>query len=55
MVRCLGTRAFVNTIFEAKREWFSVGRKTGARTLRGLGRASPLRTLRALAKDATGP
>ena len=46
----LGTREFVNEIFKAKREWFSATRKDGARTLKGLGRASPLRTLRALVK-----
>ena len=46
----LGTRAFVNGIFKAKREWFSEKRKDGARTLKGLGRASPLRTMRALVK-----
>ncbi len=50
----LGTREFVNGIFEAKRQWFSATRKTGARTLKGLGRASPLRTMRALVKEAVG-
>ncbi len=45
-----GTKAFVNDIFRAKREWFSEKRKDGARTLKGLGRASPLRTMRALVK-----
>ena len=46
----LGTKAFVNGIFKSKREWFSEKRKDGARTLKGLGRASPLRTMRALVK-----
>ena len=32
----LGTKAFVNGIFKAKREWFSEKRKDGARTLRVL-------------------
>lgn len=51
----LGTRDFVNGVFEAKREWFSPQRKTGARTLKGLGRASSLRTMRALVKHPLGP
>ena len=46
----LGSRVFVNGIFQAKREWFGEKRKDGARTLKGLGRASPLRTMRALVK-----
>ncbi len=50
----LGTREFVDGIFEAKRQWFSATRKTGARTLKGLGRLSPLRTMRALVKDPVG-
>ena len=50
----LGTREFVNGIFEAKRQWFGATRKTGARTLKGLGRSSPLRTMRALVKEPVG-
>ena len=30
----LGTRAFVEEVFQARRAWFSAGRKTGARTLK---------------------
>ncbi len=50
----LGSREFVNGIFEARLKSFSPKRKTGARTLKGLGRSSPLRTLRALAKAPVG-
>ena len=50
----LGSREFVNALFEARRSWFGEKRKTGARTLKGLGRASPLRTLRALQADPVG-
>lgn len=46
----LGSRAFVDGIFTAKRQWFSEKRRDGARRLKGLGRASPLWTMRALVK-----
>ena len=44
----LGTKAFVETVFQARRAWFSPGRKTAARPLRGLDRGDPLRSARAL-------
>ena len=50
----LRTREFVHGIFEAKRQWFSATRTTGARTLKGHGRSSPLRTMRALVKEPVG-
>ena len=48
----LGSREFVNALFQSRRGWFGEKRKTGARPLRGLGRASPLRTLRDLKVEA---
>ena len=44
----LGSREFINAVFEARRGWFSARRRTGARTLKGFGRASPLQSLRSL-------
>ena len=32
----LGSRAFVNEVFESHRAWFGKKRKTGARKMRGI-------------------
>ena len=50
----LGTQAFVDSVFAARREWFSAPRRTGSRRLRGLVLDSPLRVARALAVRAVG-
>lgn len=50
----LGTQAFVESVFEARRGWFSAPRRTGSRRLRGLALDSPLRVARALAVRAVG-
>ena len=44
----LGTKAFVENVFQARRAWFSAARKTGARPLVGLDRSDGLRAARAL-------
>ena len=44
----LGSAAFVETIFQARREWFGQRRRTAARRLAGLDRGDPLRSARAL-------
>ena len=46
----LGTKAFVESVFQARRAWFSPGRKTAARPLRGLDRSD----LAALGQSAQG-
>jgi putative transposase len=45
----LGTEAFVESVFQARRTWFSPKRRTGSRRLQGLETKSPLRVARALA------
>jgi hypothetical protein len=53
----IGTKDFVERVFAGCREWFSEGRKTGARCLRGLElqpKPERLYSLRALRRDATG-
>ena len=50
----LGTQAFVESVFQARRERFSPLRRTGSRRLGGLEHDSPLRVARALAKNAFG-
>lgn len=50
----LGSKAFVNEIFQAKRQWFSPRRIDGARRLTGLEPDCPLRTMRALAVNPYG-
>jgi putative transposase len=44
----LGTKAFVENVFQARRAWFTPGRKTAARPLRGLDRGDVLRSAREL-------
>lgn len=44
----LGTQAFVESVFQARRHWFSSTRSSGSRHLRGLDLHDPLRTARAL-------
>ena len=44
----LGSKAFVDSVFTARREWFSEKRRSGARRLKGLARDCPLRCARAL-------
>jgi putative transposase len=48
----LGTKAFVESVFQASRGRFSEKRRTGSRTLRRLERTSPLRVARALVVKA---
>lgn len=43
----LGSRAFVDSVFESHRQWFSSKRQTGARKLKGIN-ASGLFVARAL-------
>ena len=43
-----GTKAFVESVFQARRGWFSSKRQTAARPLRGLDRSDSLRSARAL-------
>jgi len=50
----LGTKAFVESVFQAKRQWFSSRRQSGARRLKGLEWNSPLRVARALAVQPYG-
>ena len=53
----IGTRDFVEQVYQSSREWFSEKRKTGARTLRGLELAKKpdrLYALRQLQKEAVG-
>ena len=50
----IGSKAFIEEIFQEKRGNFSEKRATGARRLKGLEKANPLRTLRALVRDAVG-
>ncbi len=47
----LGSKAFVDKIFQARRQCFSPRRRDGARRLKGLDPDCPLRTLRALSLD----
>jgi putative transposase len=44
----LGSAEFVDSVFHNRREWFSKKRQSGARRLKGLDPASPLRTARDL-------
>lgn len=44
----LGSAEFVDSVFRERREWFSKKRQNGARRLKGLDPASPLRTARDL-------
>jgi REP element-mobilizing transposase RayT len=44
----LGSAAFVEKVFQARRDWFGQSRKTAARRLVGLDRGDPLRSARAL-------
>ena len=44
----LGSKAFVESIFQARRQWFSPKRVTASRPLRGLNKDDPLRSARAL-------
>jgi putative transposase len=44
----LGSAEFVDSVFHQRREWFSKKRQNGARRLKGLDPASPLRTARDL-------
>jgi len=50
----LGSRAFVEDVFQARRDLFSAKRRTGSRRLKGLDFDSPLRTARALVVNSTG-
>ena len=50
----LGTSAFVEAVFGARREQFSAGRRTGSRRLRRLSSDSPLRVARDLVIRAVG-
>lgn len=50
----LGTQAFVESVFQARRELFSERRRTGSRRLQRLESASPLRVARALVVRAVG-
>ena len=53
----IGSREYVEELFEAKRAWFSKGRKTGARPLRGLvvgDESERLFSMRQLKKDVFG-
>ena len=50
----LGTKAFVEEVFQGRRDWFSKKRRTGARRLKGLARDCPLRCARALSVRPTG-
>lgn len=44
----LGTKAFVESVFKERREWFSAHRQSGARRLKGLARDCPMRCARNL-------
>jgi hypothetical protein len=50
----LGSKAFVDRIFESRRDHFGAKRTSGARRLKGLEFDSPLRTARNLAVDPFG-
>jgi putative transposase len=50
----LGTKAFVEAVFQARRQWFSSNRQSGSRRLQGLELNSPLRVARALAVQPYG-
>jgi hypothetical protein len=50
----LGTKAFVEEVFQGRRDWFSAKRRSGARRLKGLARDCPLRCVRALTVRPTG-
>jgi putative transposase len=50
----LGTKAFVEEVFQGRRGWFSPKRRSGARRLKGLARDCPLRCVRALTVRPTG-
>lgn len=50
----LGTKAFVEEVFQGRRNWFSAKRRSGARRLKGLARDCPLRCARALSVRPTG-
>jgi REP element-mobilizing transposase RayT len=50
----LGTKAFVESVFKERRDWFSSKRRSGARRLKGLARECPLRCARALSVRPTG-
>ena len=49
----LGSQAFLESVFHARRQLFSAKRQTAARRLQGLDLDSPLRTARALAVSPT--
>ena len=49
----IGTKQFINTIFQMTRSWFGAGRKSGARKLKGID--TPLYCFRDLQRDAIGP
>jgi hypothetical protein len=50
----LGTKVFVESVFEQRRGWFSQKRRSGSRRLKGLARDCPLRCARALVVRPTG-
>ena len=50
----LGTKVFVESVFQERRTWFSRKRRSGARRLKGLDHDCPLRCARALRVRPTG-
>lgn len=50
----LGTKEFVEEVFQGRRKYFSPKRQSGARRLKGLARDCPLRTARALTVHPCG-
>lgn len=50
----LGTKEFVDAVFQERRSWFSPQRRSGARRLKGLARDCPLRCARDLTRHPYG-
>lgn len=50
----LGSRGFVNEVFESSRDRFGVSRKTGARLMSGLAKDEKLYSMRQLVVDVVG-